>query len=1172
MAATSTPTGIVITHPDDYVVDAASSEPPGARGRRGRRGPAGHDRLDGGDEILAIGLGEAGFALDDSVIVAAPGPPAGRRGKAAPDAGPVTFDVPIAPDRDVVLLVEADGVLHWVYPTDAAGPAPARRRTGVRMRHFSIGEAVAAPRRGRGARRIDPAAWIADKVFGTIKAYVLSYAVGQAVEVAARLIDGNGPFGLAPIVGAEPTNWSAGRPVIVPEKAGRPLRVLLFVHGTFSSTRGGFGALAATPAGLALLARAAAAYDLVLGFDHKTLADTPAANARALVEALAALAPPEGLDIDACTHSRGGLVLRMAIEVIGHPGLRFKKAVFVACTLAGTHLADPANWGVLTDLYTNLTIGAASLTAGVPVLRVITAGAAVAVPSLGRFVQLLARAAIGERHVPGLAAMQPGSAVIKELEALKTALATEYFTVSSDFDPSLADRGTIGSKLASQLADRIADDLFGQSNDLVVDTASMEALGTRQAATKFGYGKTGTVWHSTYFGDNKLLENLAAWLALSLLEPSAARPPRPRRTPPATPTRRGRLLPPPADVPAAEAVVDFAAPDAGPGSRRSRGEAMPPRQGIDKIFGGTFGGPGTRRAAMPVAHAHGEGARGGTGTRPAAMPTEHGHHATNAKPPASAKSRTETTKPPAAAKSRAETAEPPTAAKSGAEKAKPATVTCDFAAEMPPTIQVAQAVDLTVTIARAAIEIVEGKTAKRGEGAVDPQMPLTVKAMALGNCRIIAPDHREIDVPLEGKKQERFKVQGLAVGPAKLSIDIRQNARSIITFTLEPMVVQAADVPLTRKSTAAMPAQPKGSPLVLRIYEVRKSEGSYELLFNADCRRPPLNRDDRIVGIDVNLDAYAADRYKEIEDAWSKSPGHYDDFMINLQAAGADMASALIPQEILRFIAERSDQIDAIQVISDKGSLPWEVAFIRGPGGRGGRYLAEYGLVRWLPNRPWASNALRLNDANVRLLVPTYAEPTYQLSGATKEKALLRKRFAQAVDLAPNLESLVRFLEAPGAIDVLHAACHGEVGNASTLTASVLLSAAKVHNRIETTDLRHTVVKQHLDFGADGAPIVFLNACQAGRPGRALVGTGGFAHAFLTPDSGNGASVFIAPLWTVADIEALSFAQTFYQELQEGKSLVEAVKAARRDSRNNKEVTWLSYSVYGDPYAGVAST
>jgi hypothetical protein len=90
-------------------------------------------------------------------------------------------------------------------------------------------------------------------------------------------------------------------------------RVLLFVHGTFSSTRGSFGDLLAQTRGRDFLDRARSRYGLVLGFDHKTLALSTADNAGDLADALENLKLPPGTTVDAKENSRrepGGSISR----------------------------------------------------------------------------------------------------------------------------------------------------------------------------------------------------------------------------------------------------------------------------------------------------------------------------------------------------------------------------------------------------------------------------------------------------------------------------------------------------------------------------------------------------------------------------------------------------------------------------------------------------------------------------------------------------------------------------------------------------------------------------------------------------------------------------------------------------------------------------------------------
>jgi hypothetical protein len=84
-----------------------------------------------------------------------------------------------------------------------------------------------------------------------------------------------------------------------------------------------------------------------------------------------------------------------------------------------------------------------------------------------------------------------------------------------------------------------------------------------------------------------------------------------------------------------------------------------------------------------------------------------------------------------------------------------------------------------------------------------------------------------------------------------------------------------------------------------------------------------------------------------------------------------------------------------------------------------------------------------------------------------------------------------------------------------------------------------------------------------------LVGVSGFAWTFLVL----GASVVIAPLWSVRDEEAYKVATAFYERAMEGGTsvpLAEIVRDIRRlayGGATQGEDTYAAYCFYGDPSA-----
>jgi hypothetical protein len=221
-------------------------------------------------------------------------------------------------------------------------------------------------------------------------------------------------------------------------------RALLLLHGTFSHTAGSFRDMLETN----FLSEARALYgDEIYGFDHFTLGKTPEENARDLLSAL-----PDGPQaFDVVTYSRGGLVMRTAIErasTLEGLSSRFQlgHAVLVASPNQGTPLATPKRW--------RDTIGwLATILDHFPDTPLVT-GASFVGESIVWLASHLTRAA------PGLDAMDGTGPVIGDLQASSSPAPGAYSALVANHIPEPG--------LAQKLIDVSADMFFGTANDLVV--------------------------------------------------------------------------------------------------------------------------------------------------------------------------------------------------------------------------------------------------------------------------------------------------------------------------------------------------------------------------------------------------------------------------------------------------------------------------------------------------------------------------------------------------------------------------------------------------------------------------------------------------------------------------------------------------------------------------------
>ncbi len=529
-----------ITVPSSY----AARRPGSGRGL-----PAPADVATAASTGLLVGaLRPDGMQLVESLDLSprsGPGPGPGR-GEDLFATGPsaagetLTLDLEVGADEDAVVLLERGGVYTWHLPT---GPRRSRRGLGgePRSRHFEIVV--------HGAARA--------LVFRFVAPVVATRAIGQ-LEAHVRP-------GLVHLTGTDVTRW---RRVDSLEELGlrgdRPARLLLLVHGLFSSTVGAFGALAAGADGQRFLRSAIGTYDAVLGFDHKTLSVDPRQNAQSLLRRLQRHHPLAEVVLDVVAHGRGGLVTRSFVEQVlpesDWPG-RVDNIVFVASADAGTPLADPKRWRDLADVHTNLTAAStrAPGSSAAPVAAVVGG----ALTGLGALVRYLAAhttegaavdategptgGAAEDATVPGLEAMVPGGRFLTDLNRHRPGDPVSRgrcFVVGSDFHVSLAedhhDPPEFPRELAVSLAEGFLDRLFGAANDLLVETTSMSATDLPKGGLVAGtcaLGRNDVVHHHNYFAQQRVIEAIAGWLRVGSGGPDP-RPPSPRPPSPRPPSHR----------------------------------------------------------------------------------------------------------------------------------------------------------------------------------------------------------------------------------------------------------------------------------------------------------------------------------------------------------------------------------------------------------------------------------------------------------------------------------------------------------------------------------------------------------------------------------------------------------------------------------------------------------
>ncbi len=1252
------PSGLRLDFPSH--LEPLASEPTEAPRRGGLRG--------GGRRFTAKPIPPAEEAGDDALIGAlaphglevaaqedlAPVRAAGTR-RGGTTAGDITLAYPVASGEDAVVLTEQDGVYAWSFP-DAGVAAGEGRTRGTRTPSRERSFRVALPEGPAESQQPRTRGFIGDAVLGRVRMYVLKFAARAVTGRVVDHLERNVKAGPVHITEADPSKWlSATMGAAFDLPRDRPARLLLLVHGTFSSTAGAYGALGAFPWGQALLERAKTAYDAVLGFDHRTLGQDPKTNAEDLLAFLRALDLAHPPRIDVVTHSRGGLVYRSLAELV-LPGVaeslrpRFGSVVFTGVPNAGTTLADPDRWRDFIDLYTNIAVGACRVIGKLPQAHLVAKILSEAIQGMSGLVKALAEQALESGDVPGLAAMRPGGDFIRLLNRRQAGQprpdTTFYCAVTSEFTAYTKDPHEppeLPRRLLMGLVDRVADRVLGEANDLVVNTASMTAIDGGGAFIKdhLHFERTPHIYHTNYFGRPEVVDALGRWLDLE----------RPAIAVEAAPTAGSRMRLPAnvntnvvvatsdttvdelrdltADGPdfvivrrpwegrvlsyaywrrdaelqiadrdvdetlldalnmhewqasAEVGVAEVQAAPAGGSGATSHVVVVEAGKPVGVLVPADTALPGTdavveqalrgRRQAGPIAP---PGFVGTVDAPPSPAPAprvKRGGRTRGASRGGAGRGvlggqqQQQQQQQQGTARRTRRTRGGSRSAPSPAEAAA-ARALCHFQAEMDDAVAVDTTATLAVMISRDAIAPAAGRATATSSGSAALDRPLVLDIRPRKNFEVQGPSRVEVPVPGPGELVERFfDVRATDAGPGEVWVTVRQGPEQIALLRLSVVVTEAPPSArgAARAETSARESKPDAQPLrQLRIFE--RDNGTqisheYELQIPGvvfeTYRSAPMTAERR---------EYVDAIYREIENRWLTSDEDVDEFVEELRAMGADLFGQLFPHELQRVLWQHRQHIQSIQVISTEPFIPWELVHLKEPGGPlpdESLFLAELGLVRWL-HGSWNPERIRVRPGRARYVVPDYPHPDDKLPEAQEEIGYLEDAFgAEAVE--PQPKAVRKVLRGPGAVDLLHFACHGEVDSNDVAHAALMLEGRVEHGSAVPASITVTTVAEHSRLAdAEGnRPLVVLNACEVGRLGFRLTKVGGFADAFLR----GGAGAFVGSLWKVGDGAARKFTEALYAALTDGKPLAEAAAAARTAARVDGDATWLAYAVYGHP-------
>lgn len=456
------------------------------------------------------------------------------------------------------------------------------------------------------------------------------------------------------------------------------------------------------------------------------------------------------------------------------------------------------------------------------------------------------------------------------------------------------------------------------------------------------------------------------------------------------------------------------------------------------------------------------------------------------------------------------------------------------------------------------------------------------------NVTIAAPpEEKEFDLTVWLVVSEPFAVEGPAVRPLKILRDQERSTNAEFTVVRKdsaetgPIAFSALfayqgracgrvsrAVPLA----AGAPAEAAGKPLPPPGVSIEATAQPADLnvqiiadpcderLFQCKVQTPHLPQYKNGQTEPWHLKSLAADLVKEAMARFTA--GNSSDFARTKALLGAGVqffkASPALFQKVFWELLGAGQPLRTISIVTEEPAIPWELMVPtrtrNGVPERRKPLGTEFLISRWTAqSQILPTQRVPLRDAYV------VAPADSDLANAEEEADMVVQRFHGDRIEPPSVQSLDQFLGRAGRT-LLHFICHGKSGAAGSqvlvlqgeeeLEASMLLVMDGVEKAFRTSK-----------------PLVFLNACEVGRQEPALVGSGGFAEAFMTL----GASGVIAPLWSVKDSIAHELAVELYDRIgnEPQTPFAEILRDLRKRSyaEEGGEDTWAAYCFYGDPLA-----
>ena len=272
-----------------------------------------------------------------------------------------------------------------------------------------------------------------------------------------------------------------------------------------------------------------------------------------------------------------------------------------------------------------------------------------------------------------------------------------------------------------------------------------------------------------------------------------------------------------------------------------------------------------------------------------------------------------------------------------------------------------------------------------------------------------------------------------------------------------------------------------------------------------------------------------------------------------LMDKGLRLFEDLFPQELQETLWNLRDKVNTIRVETEEEYIPWELCCLQGAKEdriEEGLFMCEaFQLTRWLPEKPIFTKLTTRHAAVLK-------QSAEGLDSVLDEILALKSQVGNVTQINSNMTALREEMSV-GDYDLWHIVGHGQLEEKQDEEMVIILDDGRLVTSENITGIARNI--------GHSRPLVFMNCCFSAHATQGLTGIGSWAESFIRA----GAGAFIGAMWSVTDQSASLFARTFYQHFLAGETLGVATNKAREAVRQTGDVSWLAYTVYGDPDASI---